>query len=357
LGPLIALIIFVTVGDSWTLPELNTVMMAGLCLAVLPCATCFLFNDDYALGAESDAVTERRPEATSQEQAAEEEKVNQQRSCFGLLTPNNVPAIQFASSLVMGLASGMTSKYWAQFFKDEVHIGPVAVNALFVICPILQSVCSVLAQLLSRRIGRVQVVLGCIAVCIPQLYVVALARSIWGIPTVVCTLYITRTAIMNCFSPISKSILNDFAPKASRGRWNSMSAFQQLGWSGSALLGGFLISSGNGDNYGLCFTVTASIQVVGLALRCLLIPIVATAEQAYAIDAAVSDVDEDRARLEALLAEDGGMHSSFSSNISGSSRDRGSETRSAFRRRSTSMSNQFASFVSTHSDYPDMSEF
>jgi hypothetical protein len=33
----------------------------------------------------------------------------------------------------------------------------------------------------------------------------------------------------------------DYAPKSQRGRWNSLDAVTSFGWSGSALVGGYVI--------------------------------------------------------------------------------------------------------------------
>ena len=40
---------------------------------------------------------------------------------------------------------------------------------------------------------------------------------------------------------VGKSILMDYVAKKNRAKWNSIDNITRFGWSGSALLGGFLV--------------------------------------------------------------------------------------------------------------------
>lgn len=56
-----------------------------------------------------------------------------------------------------------------------------------------------------------------------------------------CFIWIMRTAFMNCSFPLSKSILNDYTTKGTRNTWNSFESIASFGWSGSAVLGGWML--------------------------------------------------------------------------------------------------------------------
>ena len=63
-----------------------------------------------------------------------------------------------------------------------------------------------------------------------------------------------------------------------RGRWNSIEAIGQLGWSGTAFLGGWLIDR---FSYSIAFHVTAVVQLLSLLVRlvqprCVLCPSMAS---------------------------------------------------------------------------------
>ena len=66
---------------------------------------------------------------------------------------------------------------------------------------------------------------------------------------------------MNSTKPLTKSILMDFVPKHQRGRWQSLESVNMATWSGSAVLGGYLI-----DEYGFAgiFCATAVMQACAM---------------------------------------------------------------------------------------------
>jgi len=73
---------------------------------------------------------------------------------------------------------------------------------------------------------------------------------------------------MNSCPGIRKSVLMDFVPKSSRGKWNAVDGVTQFGWSGSAFIGGLLIDK---YGYGYTFLITAVLQFTGISI---LIPLI-----------------------------------------------------------------------------------
>ena len=70
-----------------------------------------------------------------------------------------------------------------------------------------------------------------------------------------------RTASMNSSRPLAKSAVMDMIPAAERVRWSALESFNQAGWAGSAVLGGYLM-----DTYGVQvnFGLTIFIQTLSL---------------------------------------------------------------------------------------------
>ena len=64
---------------------------------------------------------------------------------------------------------------------------------------------------------------------------------------------------MNSTQGLTKSVLMDNVPSDERGRWTSLEAVNRMSWSGSAVIGGWLIGEG-----GILFNfyITAIIQIV-----------------------------------------------------------------------------------------------
>eukprot|EP00658_Telonema_sp_P-2_P004106 TRINITY_DN11539_c0_g1_i4.p1 TRINITY_DN11539_c0_g1~~TRINITY_DN11539_c0_g1_i4.p1 ORF type:complete len:434 (+),score=57.94 TRINITY_DN11539_c0_g1_i4:259-1560(+) len=274
LGPLLAVVYFVIVdATKWKLHDVQIVMLGGLVLAVVPCLACFFFNDADTLGKESEAFNAGAKKAPAFRTVYDPTKgaaTNPHRS-NGLT--HLIPLIQFYSSLAMGIASGITSKYFPIYFADDIGLDPRTVMGIYAVMPLTTSACSFCVMNLSYKIGRVQSVLLCLVIGIPLLFfMAAMGTSFWNSEkALLIGVQVVRTSVMNAYSPVSRSILNDWAPKDQRARWNSLSSIQKVGWSGSAMLGGFIIKKWS---YSVCFWVTGSVQLIGLAIRLVLLRIV-----------------------------------------------------------------------------------
>lgn len=66
-----------------------------------------------------------------------------------------IPPILAVSDCIMGLASGMTVKFFPIFFWREVGLGPTAVNLIMCCGPLSMSLCSFLGQRFSLVIGTI----------------------------------------------------------------------------------------------------------------------------------------------------------------------------------------------------------
>lgn len=76
---------------------------------------------------------------------------------------------------------------------------------------------------------------------------------------------------MNCSEPLSRSILMDVVKKSTRGRWNALEGINRMAWTGSAVLGGFLIDL---YSYQICFIITAIIYAIATLPLILIWPLV-----------------------------------------------------------------------------------
>lgn len=164
---------------------------------------------------------------------------------------------------------------------------PVGVQLVYAALPLLMAVSTSASTALSRRIGRVQVMLLNRVFGIVLLCALAFLADFWlvdgleggRVPThkvlLVVGIYLTRTALMNGTQPLNTSVMMDFTPRHSRARWQSLTSVVRFGWCGSAALGGVL-----SDRFGYSFTflITAGIQLLGTSLQLLLLPLVPVKE-------------------------------------------------------------------------------
>jgi len=198
------------------------------------------------------------------------------KSYFGL-SAKHIPLIVTVTDCVYGLASGMTIKFFPLFFENELLFGPIFVNAIYAAVPLCMAIMSYLAQKLSKSFGRVQTSVLTHALGIGLLTMMAVTKSWWvQYRYVLLVVYLIRTGLMNCTSPLMRSILMDYVDKKARGKWTSFESISSFGWSGSAVAGGIMVDH---FGYGFTFAITAAVQFSGWCLTLLLLPIVPRKER------------------------------------------------------------------------------
>lgn len=249
------------------------------------------------------------------------------------LTVNAIPYIIFISDLVMCVGAGMTVQFFALFFKNDFELGPVPVAGIFAGAPVCIALFSLVAipvscarscmkpglpsptfQLMVAHCCVMTVMLVCAMFIhgshlfqhmsssstlssshLPQLHSLCLQlnKACGRAPMAVTwdavgtlalfgmsfnanplwldiSLYLVRTAAMNAGYPTQRAIMMDVVPKKDRGKWNSLESFTTFTWTGSAALGGYLITS---HDYRYTFRLTGILYIIGTVVLCLLIPL------------------------------------------------------------------------------------
>lgn len=257
-GQFIAAGIFYWNGNIWSLRLLGLVILAGLTVAMVPAICTSLFNDDKTLGDESEALLHHR--STCDVEGDESPQGAVERQSWSRVT-FLVPAVLLASDAVFGLAAGMTVKFFPLFFKDMVKLSPGVTNIVMASVPLALAPLAFLSQRISKYIGRVQTILAFESVGVAMMAIMGVYPSLWSRSHLIVPIMILRSACNNCCYPLQKSLLMDYVPKETRGRWNSLDSVLAFGWCGSAVAGGFLL-----DAYGFdsTFCITATFQAVGM---------------------------------------------------------------------------------------------
>ena len=173
----------------------------------------------------------------------------------------------------------MTVKYFPLYFKNAVGLRPADVQAVFAVQPALMAAFVLLSQKLSLAAGRVPCVLLCKALgvgCLAAMVYLAEVSKCedWQ---VMVPLFLARTSFANCSGPLEESILMDNVPRGTRARWKSLDSIHDVGWCGSAWLGGWVADrfrSNGHSGYVYTFALTAAMQCIGGLLFALLLPLV-----------------------------------------------------------------------------------
>lgn len=241
IGPILGIIMFSITGDRWGFRELRIVLATGL--GVRACASLILlFTDDSkSLGEESSAVVEIGGTKNVK---------------YGHL----VPYIITAGDFIKAFAAGMTIKFFPLFFKNEVNMTPLQVNVVNATTYFLLIFFTYLSGKVADRLGRIQTWLLFAVIGCTLLLLMAVLESQWENWRVIVPIYVFRTIFMRSCPGIRKSVLMDYVPKKSRGRWNAVNIRISLG---SAVVGGMLIDQ---YGYGYTFFITAALQLAGYTI-------------------------------------------------------------------------------------------
>ena len=88
-------------------------------------------------------------------------------------------------------------------------------------------------------------------------------------------MYVMRTGLANSTYALHKSVIDDYVDSTKRSCWNSVEFIFVLGWSGSAVFGGWLIKS---IGYQYTFVITLILAWISITMYFLLIPLVVKKE-------------------------------------------------------------------------------
>lgn len=259
-GPVSGIIMFYFFGDKWTLKQLATVFLVGVTIGALPSFLLWIPKDENVQ--QSDLIQKDESKRTSAPVT---------RFCCCTLTSSSVALILVSKDAITGIASGMTIKFFPLFFKNEVGLEPIYVNCIFVASVTMMAISSLVAQKISEYIGRIQTLLIFRAFGSGLLIVMALMPKYWTRAWIIVPIYLVRTTLMNCGKPLQKSILMDYVKKKDRAKWGSVESLTSFGWSGSAMIGGWLTEK---YGFGTSFIATACLQYISTAVLIPLLSII-----------------------------------------------------------------------------------
>ncbi|QDZ20459.1 MFS general substrate transporter [Chloropicon primus] len=291
-GPIVSLISFAEGENEWTMEQMKLIIYIG-CAATVPCIIlCIFFDDDLALGKESEAISRIEGEAAEVLGGRQGDG----KKVLGFITTEMIPWFLFGLNLFFSLGAGMSVKFFPIFFADECGLSPVTLQILYIILPSVVVAFTLIATKLSKTWGRMQVIVCFNFLGIGHTLAMALMRSQYHNAEVMVTVYLLRCGFQWSTGGLAYSIIADYVPKEYRGRWNTLESISSFGWSGSAVLGGHLVKL---SGYSTTFLITAVIQLLGVVLFALPItPLVALEKD---IQKAVEALKDNEGELEEPL--------------------------------------------------------
>jgi len=237
-GPFFSLFLFAYFGNEWKLSVLHVVLIIGF-LGMIP-ANFLLVNLKDA--------------------QHEEEGSEASGAYCNMRYARVVPWLICTLDVVTAIGAGMTVKFFPLFFKEDYGLNPGQIQLLFAVYGLSFGFFTWLCEKAAARMGRVQAGLLFAMSGVLCLYLLAYLR--W-LPFVL-VVFVIRGALANAIYPIDRSILMDFVPSSERGRWNAAESISSMSWSGSAVIGGYLMDA---YDYRQTFVITACIYLVAALMR------------------------------------------------------------------------------------------
>ncbi|KAF0718900.1 Aste57867_1400 [Aphanomyces stellatus] len=262
-GPCICVILFDVEGDAWNLWELQMVLMVGMALGIPPLVMLFFFNDDLAY---ENTIKDGEDHALVEDGAARPSAA-EPHNTFMWFGPRHVPYLLFASDFIICNGAGLTINFFPIFFQHDYDLTPSQVNLLWVAQPLLVVILSLICQRFATHCGDIETIVttrffatGCLAL---MTYTTPLSLEV--------ALFLLRSGFIRCSEPLRTSLLMDYVPQNQRGRWNALEGLTMFTYSGSAMVGGYLIER---HGYRFSFLITAGFYGTGLLAELLLVPII-----------------------------------------------------------------------------------
>jgi len=295
-GPLTALLLFAVLGDNWKVKDCAIVMSIGQIVCFPAVILLCFFRDDQRIQEHAAVAASLQEEAELEslslqqnllcdeerllfiEGGADVEQCDESEDdalstrsnnsaainiiCNGCCIPKHrvIPVLISISDVIGGIGSGCSIRYFPLFFVDRLHLGPVAVQVLYICSPLLQAVLMKLSHRLARTYGRchVTVAFKWTGIVLMFAMIAAYKRSERSV-VLVCILYVLRTGFINSCSALTRSMLMDNVPSHERGKWSALESVNMFSWSGSAAFGGVLVGI-----FGIVplFAITAMTQLV-----------------------------------------------------------------------------------------------
>ncbi|UCG03301.1 MAG: MFS transporter [Candidatus Heimdallarchaeota archaeon] len=274
IGPAIAAGSTLFLGDTWDLKLLqNLILMAAFTSLFAYLAIVFASDNKALVTRIQDSPTS----TTLPKEGVEVVRGTPVVTIFGIPFFYEVitPSVIVISGIIIGFGAGATVAFFPILFaSSEIGYGlpPFFTYTIMCITSIVTGLAGLLAQRMIRILGRIGSMFftqGLAIICLVGLMinlVLYLNHTITYSLSVLFLVffYISRNALMNAAGPVSRSIVMDIVPSASRAKWNSLETLAWgMFWSVSASIGGFIV-----DNYGFLyvFMFTATLYTIATLL-------------------------------------------------------------------------------------------
>ncbi|KAG5468314.1 hypothetical protein LSCM1_02294 [Leishmania martiniquensis] len=183
-----------------------------------------------------------------------EEASSCRRSVMDCLPLRIYPLVIVSCDVMLVVGSGMITRYLPLFMMKNYNVTLATICALNLCNSFVIVLVAIINGAIGKRYGRIRAVIPPKMIGTFLLLYMALEQKTGsGAKFWMCVAYVFRNAFMNCSAGLSRALIMDLVPEERRSRWNALESVQSAGWSGSAILGGFMADR---HGYGAAFIFT-----------------------------------------------------------------------------------------------------
>ncbi|EKF30365.1 hypothetical protein MOQ_005826 [Trypanosoma cruzi marinkellei] len=177
---------------------------------------------------------------------------------------STVPYLLCLSDFLVAFGSGMTMRYIPLFFVNDYHVTPVLLMGTSIASSIATAALSFLVRYMGERfVSRVVSAFSARFIGTTLLLLMGVTHFRLSI---LVPMFVLRSALMNCTTGVTRSVIMDCVPKSSRAKWSALESFAAFSWAGSAVIGGY---TADAKGYQFTFLITSMVHYVGM---CVLVP-------------------------------------------------------------------------------------
>ncbi len=248
MGPLTSLIMFLCIGNRWTIGHCSWVLTLSQLLSIPGLILLWYLTEDNITQANTTSSIQHQDESNGSSSVPSLKTYSSKQISEEIAT--EIALTISACELIANLANGMCIRFFPVFFMDKLGMHPSSIQILYICNPVLGIGMASLARYLSIKSSRcsVCIILQSIGVFFffSFIFTYQYTHTLHGEdPSTnsrifICVLFVLRTIFLNSTQALTKSILMDVVPKEERGRWSSFESINTATWAGSAFLGGIL---------------------------------------------------------------------------------------------------------------------
>eukprot|EP00977_Amphora_coffeiformis_P027974 scaffold34676_cov176-Amphora_coffeaeformis.AAC.3 len=285
-GPMFGLIMFLLLGDHWSIQSCGQVIIAAQLLLVPAFVLMWFFRD-----VERTSLSEGANEDLQVANSGNDDDEEEENSAFLPFLANNneegdhtqqteprkivcgctsdarmIAVCSAGSDVICSLANGISFRYFAVFFLKDLHFGPVLVQVLDALSCLIGAGGLMAAQKASIRFGRCPVSVafkvGGIASLVIMVFCYKHLPPALTSHLTICILYVLQNVFLNSTGSMTRSLIMDNVPSTERAKWSALESINIFGWCGSAAIGGIVVKAFHGNVLPV-FYLNAALQVVG----------------------------------------------------------------------------------------------